>query len=143
MSFDLKVIDGDLAIGPDGDLLQIEDTEKLIQDILKMVITPLGSNAFYPWYGSSVSKSLVGAAFDMEFVSTVASGQLTNSMETLQRMQKVQSQRQAVSPGELLAAIQQIRIERNQVDPRFFRIVIRVVTRALTTAQTEFELNSL
>lgn len=143
MSFDFKVVSGDLAIGPDGDLLQVIDTEKLIQDILKMVTTPLGSNVFFPWYGSSVSKSLVGAAFDMEFVSTIASGQLTNSMETLQRLQQVQAQRQAVSPGELIAAIQQISIERNQIDPRFFRILIKVVTRALTSAQTEFELNSL
>lgn len=143
MSFDFKVKDGDLAIGPDGDLLQVRDTEKLIQDILKMVTTQLGSNVFYPWYGSSVSKSLVGSVFDMEFVSSIAIGQLSNSIETLQRLQQSQAQKQSVTPGELLAAIERISIERNQVDPRFFRIVIKVITRALTSVQTEFELNSL
>ena len=136
MSFDFRIRDGDLSIGQDGDLMKVENTEKLIQDILKIVITPMGSNQFYPWYGSRVSKSLIGHVFDFEFLSTVATSQLQNALENLQRLQQEQARQQRVTPFEQLAALRDVRIERNQVDPRFFLVVINAVTRALTEANT-------
>ena len=138
MSFDFRISEGDISIGANGDIAKVEDTEKLIQDILKIAITPLGGNPFYPWYGSPISKSLVGSPFPMEFISSVASSQLRNALETLMKLQKTQIAAQIVSPFEQLAAIQETRIERNQVDPRFFTVIIKVLTRALTTAQTSF-----
>jgi phage baseplate assembly protein W len=136
MSFDFRIRNGDLAIGQDGDLEKIENTDKLIQDILKIVITPMGSNQFYPWYGSRVSKSLIGNVIDYEFLSTVASSQLQNALENLQRLQQEQARQQRVTPFEQLAAIKHVGIERNQVDPRFFLVIINTVTRALTEANT-------
>lgn len=136
MSFDFKIRDGDLSIGEDGDLARVENTDKLIQDILKIVITPMGSNQFYPWYGSRLSKSLIGNVFDHEFMSTVASNQLQNALENLQRLQQEQARLQRVTPFEQLAALRGVRIERNQVDPRFFLVVINAVTRALTEINT-------
>lgn len=136
MSFDFKIKNGDLSIGADGDLARVENTDKLIQDILKIVITPMGSNQFYPWYGSRLSKSLIGNVFDHEFMSTVASNQLQNALENLQRLQQEQARLQRVTPFEQLAALRGVRIERNQVDPRFFLVVINAVTRALTEVNT-------
>jgi hypothetical protein len=140
MSFDFKIIDGDLRVGSDGDLTKVEDTEKLIQEILKIAHTPLGSNLFYPWYGSPISKSLIGNVLDMEFLSSVATSQLQTSLETLQRLQKQQALEQRVTPFEQLTAIQNIGITRNQVDPRFFSVVISVITRALSVATTQFSI---
>lgn len=138
MSFDFRIIDGDLEIGADGDLGKVEDTEKLIQEILKVAHTPLGSNIFYPWYGSPVSQSLVGNALDMEFLSAVASSQLQTSLENLQRLQQKQALEQRVTPFEQLAAVKSISISRNQIDPRFFLVIIDVVTRALSVVTTQF-----
>jgi hypothetical protein len=140
MSFDFRIVNGDITVGPDGDLQKVEDTEKLIQDILKIAITPIGTNQFYPWYGSPISKSMIGNAFDMEFISSVASSQLQTSLENLQRLQQEQARQQRVTPFEQLAAIKSVRIERNQVDPRYFLVVIDAVTRALTEATTQFVL---
>lgn len=136
MSFDFLIRDGDLSIGADGDLTRVENTDKLIQDILKIVITPMGSNQFYPWYGSRLSKSMIGNVFDHEFISTVASSQLQNALENLQRLQQEQARQQRVTPFEQLAALRGVRIERNAVDPRFFLVVINALTRALTEANT-------
>jgi hypothetical protein len=138
MSYDFKIYKGDFKIGSDGDIQKVENTEKLIQDILKVAITPLGSNRFFPWYGSPVSKSLIGNVFDMEFVTTVASGQLMNSLESLQTLQQEQARRQRVTPFEQIAAVRRVEIERNQVDPRFFTVAIDVLTKALSEASTEF-----
>lgn len=138
MSFDLRIKDGDLVI-KNGDLDKVESNEKLVQDLLKIVFTRAGSNRYYPWYGSLIHNALIGTAFDDEFTMSMATSYLSNSIEILQQLQQEQSKFQKVSPGELIAAIQNIKIERNQIDPRFFSIVIRVFTRALTTASATFD----
>ncbi len=140
MSFDFRIVNGDLGIGTDGDLDKIEDTEKLIQEILKVAHTPLGSNVFYPWYGSPISQSLVGNALDMEFISTVASSQLQSSLENLQRLQQKQALEQRVTPFEQLAAVKSVSITRNQTDPRYILVIIEALTRALSVVTTQFSL---
>lgn len=137
MSFDLRIKNGDLQIN-NGDLDKVEENEKLVQDILKIAFTRAGSNRYYPWYGSLIHGALIGTAFDMEFTSAMATSYLSNALETLQRLQQEQAKFQKVSPGELLAAIQGIKIDRNQIDPRFFSVLIQVFTRALTTLSTTF-----
>lgn len=140
MSFDLKIKNGDLQISNTGDLQKVQDTDKLIQDILKIVTTPLGGNPFFPWYGSSISSSLIGNPFSFQFVGSMASSQIKESLETLRKWQNAQtSSGQTVSPAELLAAIQEVKVERNQIDPRYFRVVIKALTKAFTPAVTAFD----
>jgi len=143
MSFDLKIREGDLHIGSDGSFEIVENSDKLIQEILKIAHTPLGSNIFYPWYGSPISKSLIGNALDIQFVSSIASSQLQASLENLQKLQQQQAREQKVSAAEQLAAIQQISIVRNYVDPRYFSVTIDVITRALTPISTSFNVSPL
>ncbi len=141
MSFDLLIKKGDLAIGQDGDLAKVEDSDKLIQDVLKILVTPLGSNIFYPWYGSMINRSLVGQAFfEVELLASMGSSQLQNSLETLQRLQQKQSLEQRVSPFELIAAVKKVKIERNQTDPRFFLVAVDIATRALSVVTVQFSL---
>jgi len=140
MSFDLKIVKGDIAIGNNGDLQKIEDTEKLAQDILKMLITRLGSNIFYPWYGSLVSQSLVGQAFDFEFSNTIASSQIQNALESLQRLQQRQAAEQRVTPFEQIAAVRRIIVSRNRTDPRNFSVQVEVATRALSVVSVAFDI---
>lgn len=131
MSFDLKLESGDLKISTKHDLDVVTDTEKLIQDILKIISTPIGANSLFPWYGSTISASLVGTAFDMTFIANMASIQLKNSVETLQNLQKAQlSYSQIVTPQEQIAAVQNVNVNRNSNDPRFFSIVLTVLSKA-------------
>ncbi len=140
MSFDLKITDGDLVISNSGDLKKVENNDKLVQDILKIAITPIGGNPFFPWYGSYISKNLIGNSLNFEMISTFANSHLRSSLETLQKLQKAQANSgQRVTAGELLAAIQETKIERNQVDPRFFRITIKALTKALNSVSTSFD----
>lgn len=140
MSFDLKIKSGDLQLASNGDLQKTENTEKLIQDILKILSIPLGGNPSFPWYGSSISTSLIGNAFNFQFTSSLASSQVRDALEILQKLQNVQTGRQAVTPNELLAAIQEVRVERNQKDPRYFTVIIKVLTKALTSVTTSFDI---
>ena len=140
MSFDLKINQGDLQLGRNGDLQQIADTDKLVQDVLKMALTPIGANTFFPWYGSTVSANLIGTPFNLGIIGPLASDQLKSSLKTLITLQQIQTNNgQKVSPYELLAAVKQVQIERNITDPRYFRVVIEVLTKALTTIATSFD----
>lgn len=138
MSFDFKILNGDLVIGTNGDLAKVQDTDKLIQDILKMLMTEIGSNQFFSWYGSSLSSSMIGSGYDSEFIASVAENQIRSSLETLQNLQREQSAKQIVTPGELLAAIKSVNVVRNEVDPTFFSVLLSVLTKNLTTANTSF-----
>jgi hypothetical protein len=140
MSFDLKIVDGDLKISSTGDLQKVENTDKLIQDIIKILTVPIGGNPFFPWYGSPISNSLVGNPLSFQFIGTLASSQLRGSLENLQKLQNAQvSTGQKVTPAELLAAIKEVSIQRNQIDPRYFRVVINALSKALTPVNTFFD----
>lgn len=135
MSFDLKIVGGDLVKNTNNDLSTVRNVDKLTQDILKVVQTQLGSNPFFPWYGSPISKSLVGRAYDSNFVSAIASQQLRSSLETLQQLQKVQMLKtdQLVTAEEQIGAIQGVKVEQNVADPRYYKITIAVVSKAFQT----------
>jgi len=142
MSFDLRIVGRDLAIGSNGDVSTVENSDKLIQDILKMVSTPLGGNPFYPWYGCPISRTLIGYAYEDTFVQSIASQQLQTSLETLQRLQKEQLKKdQIVTPQEQISAIQNVYIERNAIDPRFYSISVTVLTKAFKQVPVTFSIS--
>lgn len=144
MSFDLKIFNGDLAINSNGDVQQIQNSEKLIQDILKILLTPSGSNVFQPGYGSPITGSLIGGAFDENFTTSIAENQVRNAIEALQKLQAAQALRQTVSASEQIAAISNINITRNQTDPRFFIVSVKVIAKDLSIIETQFSIgNSL
>jgi phage baseplate assembly protein W len=140
MSFDLRINSGDLAIGTDGDLSQVQDTEKLIQDILKMLMTPLGGNVFFPWYGSQLTDSTIGQVLDHTMTVSVIQQTIRSNMETLQKMQRQQvANGEPLSPNELLAVIESISVTRNTFDPTYYQIVVKVLTRGFKSAMASLD----
>jgi len=142
MSFDLKIFEGDLAIDSTGDLKKVEDTDKLVQDLLKISTTLKGSKLKYPFYGSLISNSLIGSVFPEDFTNTYASSQLRESVQTLIELQKIQEKSQYLSPKESIAALRQVSIDRLPTDPRFFLVYISVLNKAFTKTDAQFEINT-
>ena len=50
MSFDLKLTDGQLKLKSSGDLDTVFNTDKLVQDVTKIAITPMGANRLHSWF---------------------------------------------------------------------------------------------
>ena len=143
MSFDLKIINSDLVI-KDGALQLVSDSEKLIQDILKMCLTTVGSNAYSPWYGSALSRSMIGNPSTGSVLIHMAKSQLTNSFENLKTLQDMQMKTyQKVSGDELLSAILDISIGRDQNDPRQFNISIKALNKSNKVLTTAFRANTI
>jgi hypothetical protein len=129
---------GDISI-KNGQIEKVELTEKLVQDILKMALTDVGSNMMIPWYGSMVSKTLIGSTLDHEIVVQMAESQIQNCIENIKKMQQIQlSSGQNMSPEEQISAILGVSVERNAQDPRRYDVFISILTKALTKITTKF-----
>jgi phage baseplate assembly protein W len=143
MSFDLKISSGDLVIS-NGDLQQVTDTEKLIQDILKICLTTAGTNPLQPWYGSFISRTLIGTAVQTAVLVQIGKSQLNTALVNLQNLQTIQVKSfQRVSADEQISAILNINVVRNQIDPRLFDIRIRVMTKGLKPITTAFRVSTI
>jgi len=139
MSFDLKLEQGDIQISAESDLAIVENGEKLTQDVLKVVTTQLGANKRFPWYGCPLTQSMIGRAFDSVFISSVASNQLRFSITNLQRLQQEQiTNDQVVTNQEQIAAVQNLSVNQNPIDPRFFNIDLTVLSKAFRRVNASF-----
>lgn len=143
MSFDLKIKNGDLVVN-NSQLQTVIDTEKLVQDILKICLTEAGANPTAPWYGSLLSRSMIGSVLDTGIVVQVGKSQLTNAIENLKTLQDEQSKSfQSVSPDELINNISVIDISRSSEDPRLFIVYVKVVSKGLKPVSASFKLSTI
>lgn len=143
MSYDLKITNGDLVIA-NGALKTVVDSEKLIQDILKLALTTTGSNPIHPWYGSFISRTLVGNPNYSSVLVQIAKSQLTTALQNLKDLQDLQIKSfQRISADEQIAAISDISIVRSQIDPREFDVVIRAITKGLKPITTAFTVSTI
>lgn len=143
MSFDLKIANGNLVLN-NGQLKTVVDSEKLIQDILKIALTDPGTNPIHVWYGSYVSKSLIGNPNYIGVLEQIGKSQLTNALENLQQIQQLQVQSlQRVSADEQINAIKDINISQDRVDPRLYNILIYIISKGLKPITTSFKVSSI
>jgi phage baseplate assembly protein W len=143
MSFDLKIVNGDLVINQ-GALRTVVDSEKLIQDILKICLTDVGANPLHPSYGSFLSRSVVGNPLQTNVVVQIAKSQLNNCLTNLQQLQQLQVKSfQKVSADEQLAAITGISIVKSAFDPRLFTVKISCLTKGFQPITTAFTISTI
>jgi hypothetical protein len=140
MSFDLKIESNDLKIENNGSISVVENEKKLGQEVIKGILTPVGSNRFFRWYGSTISTKTVGHVLDASMIESEIQRSVENMLNNLISLQKAQSRTQYVSPGESIASIKEISVFRNKTDPRQYEVVVRVITRQLTETTEVFEL---
>ena len=141
MSFDLKLFGGDLVI-QNGDFATVDNQDKLVQDILKLVSTQLGSNPFFPAYGSPISQALIGTS-DLDFSQDVATQQLRAAIERLKDLQQDQiKNNQIVTPQEQISAIRDVSVTQARDDPRYYFVKFTVINKAFVAVPISFEVAS-
>ena len=143
MSFDLQIINGDLVI-KNGNLQTVEDSGKLIQDILKICLSDVGSNPLHPGYGSFLSRSIVGNPAKSSVIVQIAQAQINTCLTNLQQLQQLQIKSlQKVTADEQLAAILGISVTRSSSDPRLFNIKIKCMTKGFKPITTSFNASTI
>jgi phage baseplate assembly protein W len=143
MSFDLKIVNKDLVINQ-GKLQTVQDSEKLIQDILKILLTDVGSNPLHPGYGSFLSRSVIGNPAQTSVIVQIAKSQINTCLAGLQQLQNVQVKSfQKISADEQLAAITGISVLRSSFDPRLFNIKVSGLTKGYQPISTAFTVSTI
>ena len=130
MSFDFKLIGGDLQVKPAGTIAIQVDDSKLRQDLLKILLTPIGSNKAYPWYGSPLGTAVIGRLLDPRILKSEILNSITFAINNLIRLQKEQERSgQFLTPAEAISKILDVSVEQSIQDGRQYNIGISVLTR--------------
>ncbi len=139
MSFDLKLYNGKLSL-KDGKLETVSDSDKLLQDILKMLFTKVGANPLSAWYGSYLTQSVIGQAnIDPQLTQAVAQTQISQSLSMLKKLQDQQFNTfQNVVPAEQIAGIQNVSVALDANDPRRYIVSIVVISKDRKEVKTTF-----
>jgi len=132
VSYDLALERGDLALAADKDVKKVRNTSKLLQDSLKIIHTPLGSDPLFPSKGSSLTVQNIGENVNQQFVESRAEASILESLQLIKSLQERQSQYQIVTPSERIEEIQDVIVNREPTDPRQYNIQITVLSGALT-----------
>lgn len=106
----------------DGDLITVEDEEKLIQEVKKIVTTQITSNIFHTWYGTSIP-SLIGAKIsNAGFIRTKIMNEIRQALERYASIQKQQARLQTVTAKERFVRVLQINVDQDPIEPTAFNI---------------------
>lgn len=138
MSFDLALIDSDLEINSDGTIKTVTGADKLKQDIVKIILTPIGSVRYHPWYGSSVGENMIGQIIPENVLNQELSSALLDSLNRLQVLQRAQAANQRVTLSELIASVQDIAIQRSAIDSRQVHVIVKVIAKDYNAVEEEF-----
>ena len=141
MSFDLELVNNDLKINANGTISTLTDTPKLRQDILKIILTPQGSNKNYLWYGCSVGNT-IGLNLTSLLQLTKIQASVMQCLDNLKALQTSQAANQQVSLAELIESIAAVNAERDTTDPRQLNIVVTVLSKRLSQIQELFTIIS-
>lgn len=115
-------IENDWRIQAGGAPQQIENEDLLNQDVLKILSTIKGSNAFHPEYGTSLLTRIGTKA-----LGTAASSineDVINALSVFQRLQGFAGKYQEITPRQRLASVLSINTTAAEFDPTVFEAVI-------------------
>lgn len=117
-------VENDYRFDSQGNTLTIVDNNLLYQMVLKTVLTEAGSNIYFPWYGSNVSRS-IGAKAVAGVASSIKES-VQRSLRNMQSLQTDQSKYQVVTPKERLYAVDNLTVTPSSDDPTVFLIDLQV-----------------
>lgn len=119
-----SLIENDYRFGLNGDALTVSNENLLQQVCMKAILTGLGSNPYYSWYGSSIMQRIGSKA--LPHVQGMIREDVWNALQMVQRLQSAQARYQLVTPKERLHAIQQVGVFQHKEDPTCYLIEIDV-----------------
>jgi len=136
MSYDLKIVNGDLSLNSNGQVNLVVGNSKLVQEVTKMVLTDVGENKYHPYYGSAVGKIDMGGIYDESMHRTEIERSVRESLNNLIILKNNQRLTQEINPAETIVSIDNVLVFRDGLDPRMWSIEISLTTMALDNVKT-------
>lgn len=138
MSFDLRTIEGDIVINRRGDVDNVVNSDKLAQDVLKVLNTTLGSDPLNPNYGSLLTAASIGQMSNIDIVTVQIQNIIEQALQNLIQMQTLQKTYQYVSDAETIVDFDSPIVEQSATDPRQYNIIVSAVSRDMTPITMSF-----
>lgn len=121
--FVFSVYENDAQFTSGKQIRLLEGTDKLIQGILKILLTPLGSSLEDSGYGTNLDSG-VGSKLQQENYADLRTG-VFNALEHYQQMNQDND-----NPDEIIQEIDEVKAVRDDIDPRVILIYISVITQS-------------
>jgi hypothetical protein len=112
-----------------GNYFKVWREEKLIQDLLKITETILGSDPVALWYGMTLIK-MIGAKLFPDYIQTKISSQILDALNNLKTAQIQQGNYQEVDPQEAIDFIKNLTVQQNVSQPSYYQAFVDIVTQA-------------
>lgn len=138
----LGVLD-DLEYDETGKLKTVENEDKLVQDLRKIVITILGSNVSHPWYGTQLEE-IIGTTGIPELIETNISAEIQTAVRNMKNLQSQQIVYQTVTDREFINVLNDLSVEQNTYDAGIWQVTAEIISQAgtFTTLEEEIEFDS-
>jgi hypothetical protein len=117
-------VENDYRFDSVGHPMMVQDENLLYQSVLKVILTELRSNLYYPWYGSSLS-SLIGSKVTGGTAAGIRQS-ISQALTMFQNLQSAQSKYQRITAKERLFAVDGIGVTPSPNDPTVFFIEVNV-----------------
>jgi len=117
-------VENDFRYDAFGKTIMVKDENLLYQSCLKIVLTELKSNIYYPWYGSAISSS-IGSKANPSTANDIQQS-IRTALANLQNQQALQSKYQRISPKERLYSIDNVGVRPSPQDPTVFLVDVTV-----------------
>jgi hypothetical protein len=138
MSFDIFAISGDIELGRNGDVARVTDSDKLAQEVIKLLNTTIGSDPLNPNYGSLLTSARLGSGIDVDSIVGQTQAILTEALEQLVQLQEFQSSFQTLTDAETIVGFEPPIVELDDAEPRQFNVMINALSRDLTPLTIAF-----
>lgn len=124
------LVENDTRLQDTGDIKTVRGYDLLYQICLKAILTEVGSNPYFPAYGSSVmnsigEKALTGVEYRIQ-------ESVRRALQVVQNVQAQQCRSQIVTAEEKLAEIKMVRGTRDPNDPTVINVEVTVVSASRT-----------
>jgi phage baseplate assembly protein W len=117
-------VENDYRFDAQGNPLMVQDENLLYQSCLKVLLTELRSNVYYPWYGSTLN-SMIGSKVVGGTVSGLRQS-VSNALTMFQNLQTAQAKYQRITAKERLFSVDYIDVAPSPDDPTVFLIEVGV-----------------
>jgi len=117
-----------------GELILVQDEEKLLQDVMKFTIAIKGSNKAHIWWGTTLN-SYVGTARVNDYYKPKFKSEIISAGDKIKDLQIQQTQYQTVSDEEFFSHFENITVEQSDYNPNFYEINALVVSQADTAIE--------
>ena len=112
-----------------GLLIIVKLGDKMLQDLLKLILAVKGSNTANPFYGTSLT-SYIGTAKTSDYYIVKFKGEIIAAGNLMKGLQIQQTQYQVVDDEEFFSFLDNITVVQNDIDPDLYDIDVDVVSQA-------------